>query len=65
MSTKKNKLAFKQDFIMNNKHKKLKSTKGTKTSKKSGFASKNINNFSKHFKLQTDQVIISGKHSTL
>lgn len=62
---KKIKVAFKQDFIMNNKHKKLKSNKGTKTSKKLGFSPKNINNFSKNFKLQTNQVIISGKHSTL
>ena len=57
---KKIKVAFKQDFIMNNKHKKLKSTKVIKSSKKSGFASKNINNFSKNFKLQPNQVIISG-----
>ena len=45
MSTKKIKVACKQDLIMNNKHKKLKSNKGTKTSKKLGFAPKNINNF--------------------
>ena len=62
---KKIKVAFKQDFTMNNKYKKLKGTKGTKTSKRLKFVTKNINQFSKNIKLPTNQVIISGKHSTL
>jgi 23S rRNA (guanosine2251-2'-O)-methyltransferase len=50
---------------MNNKYKKFKSNKGIKPLITEGAFYKNTKNYSKHINLKNNQIIISGKHSTL